>query len=222
MTPLEIESHLLDAANRNILSVKIDHQAGVASFKASPFEDSFSFISTQALVKEENPIQLTASELVRLQLSNLAKTLSASVKLIDPSIKEKKAIQRQEALKAANAGFAAEKEDLLSRQHDLDTRKERLAEIKRKEEEAAAKEKQEKFEAAKKAEKERAEQEAIKRAEEKRAKLLEAASLMEKKKVFNEINSKGIIKVDMKDIKNLSIDDVMKQQLEKLEKDNTN
>ncbi|GME83656.1 unnamed protein product [Ambrosiozyma monospora] len=42
---------------------------------------------------------------------------------------------------------------------------------------------------------------------------------MEKKKVFNEINSKGIIKVDMKDIKNLSIDDVMKQQLEKLEKD---
>ncbi|VEU24440.1 DEKNAAC105667 [Brettanomyces naardenensis] len=221
LSNLEIESRLLEAADKNVVNVKIDQDARVVTFRSNAFGEPVenSILSTLA-EKASAAVQLTPAEFVRFQLSNLAKALSESVKLID--VKETKSVDRElkeRALEQANAEFDNEKEEILRRFDVLQERKTKLAELKRLAEERAAKEKLEKQVASKKAEQERAEQEAARRREDKIKREIEAAKEKQKKEMIEEVNSKGIIEIDEQEAADLDVDKLRMMQLEKLEKD---
>ncbi|KAG7823601.1 hypothetical protein KL909_002998 [Ogataea angusta] len=216
LTPIEIESRLLAAASNNLLSVKIDHEAKVVSFKTDTLENS---LLSSIPLNVSSRIQYTPTEIIRTQLSSLANTLRESVRLIDPLASENEKTLKQKVSVRANAEFAEERQEVLDRALLLENRMKEVAEIKRRDEEAATKARYEKLAAVKKAEQERIEQETAKRLEEKRRKELEAIQKAEKKKLLNEINAKGIIKVDMDDIENLDGRKLQKMQIEKLEQD---
>ncbi|KAH3663746.1 hypothetical protein OGAPHI_005148 [Ogataea philodendri] len=216
LTPIEIETHLLRAAASNLLSVKIDHEARVISFKADTLENS---LLSSIPLNVSNKVQSTPTDLIRSHLSTLAKTLRESVRLIDPLVVQEEEDLKQKISVRANAEFAEEKQEILDRATILENRQKEAAEIKRRDEEAAAKARYEKLAAVKKAEQERVEQETAKRLEEKRRKELEAIQKAEKKKLLNEINAKGIIKLDMDAMEKLDGRELQKMQIDKLEQD---
>ncbi|ODV85635.1 hypothetical protein CANARDRAFT_23162 [[Candida] arabinofermentans NRRL YB-2248] len=216
LSSIEIQSYLLNAASSNILSAKIDHESKVVAFKSDPFDESLSYTDSTSI---SNSLQLSPSELIRYQLSSLAKTLSSSVKLIDPSIKESEIALRDRSLKAAQEEFDLEREALLKRSELLEAKQKEIEELKRIEEEEAAKAKIEKQIAMRKAEQERMEIENAKRAEEKKAKLLEAIKIAEKQKLINDVNSQGIITLDINEVENIDAQAIRQMQVEKLDQD---
>ncbi|QPG76148.1 hypothetical protein FOA43_003534 [Brettanomyces nanus] len=221
LSALDIERRLLDAASDNVVSVKIDQDSGVVTFRSDPFSESLENGTSSTLAEKANAaLQLTPAEFVRFQLSNLAKSLSQSVRLID--VTQTESVDRElkeRALTEANAEFYEEKEEILQRFGVLEERKTKLAELKKLETEKASKEKVTQQLASKQAEKERAEQETVRRREEKMRREIEAAKEKEKKQLIQEVNSKGIIQIDEKEAENLDIDKLRVMQLEKLEKD---
>jgi len=226
LSRLDIEKSLLEAARKNVVSIKIDQAADVIVFNSSPFSGSLE--NSLSLGAEKNAesgvleaaIQQTPAELVRFQLSNLAKTLSESVKLID--VAETKSVDRElkeKSLERANAEFEDERQSIVQRAHILEHRKEELENLKKLEGEKAAKERLEQQIAARKAEQERAEKEAERRQEEKRQRAIELERKKEKQELIKDVNSKGIISIDEKDAEKLDMDKLKEMQLEKLEKD---
>lgn len=217
LTALEVEHRLLKAADSHAISIKIDEEAQVVTFESDPFADS----ETSTLAeKSVAAAQLSPADFVRYQLSNLAKALSESVKLID--VTETEAIEndlKQHALEQANAEFVSERAEILHRYDVLDERKKKLEELKEAEAEAEAKAKIERDAARKEERKKQSEEDAKRRQIEKSRREIEAAREKEKQKMIKEVNSKGIIQINPEEAKDMDVDKLHAMQLEKLAKD---
>lgn len=226
VTGLEVQRLLLQAASKKVLSVRIDQAAGVVIFKSEPFGESLENRNSSTLAEKVTSVtsaasvQLTPSEFVRFQLSNLAKTLSESVKLID--VRETKQVDRDlkdRSLARANEEFENERKQVIERFTRISHRKEELAELRKKEAERSAKERLEKQMNAKHVEQERAEKEAIRRKQEKLQWEIEQKKLEDKKKMIEEVNKKGIIEIKPEDAKDMDEDKLHTLQVQKLEED---
>ncbi|ODV96959.1 hypothetical protein PACTADRAFT_48746 [Pachysolen tannophilus NRRL Y-2460] len=209
-TPIEIENFLVNAGQKGLLSVKIDHDAKVVSFRTDPFEEKLFGTSN---------LQPIPAELVHSLLANLAQTLVITNSRIDPSIALAKEVARKRALELANKEFDAESKEVLSRFNILEERQRKLDEARRIKEEEEIRLRQEKAIAEKRAEQERIEQEAIRRRKEKLLREQEAIKEKEKKKIAEEINAKGIIKIDVDKLEDLDADKLRLMQVEQLTKD---
>jgi len=211
VSPLQIEGFLLNAGKDGQLSFHIDHDAEVITFRSDPFDD--------ALHSSASSLQTSPAELVRSQLSNLAKTLYASVKYVDPTYAEKQKAIRERLVASAAEALAKEREELEKSRELLAKRKEQAEKEKKEREAEAARLKQQKIEEEKAAEAERAEAEARRRIEEKIQREQEAAKKLEKDKLIEDIKSKGIIQLDAAQLEDLDADKLRIMEIEQLEKD---
>jgi translation initiation factor 3 subunit A len=212
LTPLEVEDLIVNAGKDGHLSLVIDHETNVVSFKSNLFEQTLE----DTLVDK---LQLSPAELVRTQISRLAQTLSQSARIIDPNHETKAREQRSIALQQAIGDIVREQEELAERCKVIEGRKLIADKIKREEEEKAARIRQENLIAEQKAEQERlaAEQERKNLERLEREKL--AIIRKEKKRIAEEINAKGIIKVDLDDLDSLDTEKLQLMQIEQLNKD---
>lgn len=212
LTPLEVEDLIVNAVKKGHLSLTIDHESLVVTFKSNPFEDSFNDSLSSKL-------QASPAELVRVQLSKLASVLSSSYLAIDPSAEARQKHRRDVAMKNALAHFADEQREIANRVNVLQERRKLAEKLKREEEERQAKLKQERFIAEQKAEQERLAKEQARKEKERLEKEKKAIHDADKRKIAEEINAKGIIQIDLDNLEDLDTDKLRIMQIEQLNKD---
>lgn len=212
LNQIEVEELIVTATKEGHLSLTIDHEAGVVTFKSKPFEESY----TDSL---KSKLQLSPAELVRNQLVKLAKTLSESTKVIDPEYQVRRENIQKKALRDAVADISREQEEIALRVKVLDERKRIAEKIKREQEEEAARLRQEAMIAEQKAEQERLIAEQERRSLEKLEREKQLIKEKEKRKIAEEINEKGIIKLDLDKLDDLDTDKLRMMQIEQLNKD---
>lgn len=212
LTPLEVEDLIVNSVKKGHLSLTIDHESSVVTFKSNPFEDSFNDSLSSKL-------QASPAELVRVQLSKLASVLASSYQVIDPSAEARQKHRRDVAMKNAIANFAEEQREIANRVNILNERRKLAEKLKREAEEKAAKLRQERLIAEQKAEQERLAKEQQRKDEERLEKEKKAIRDADKRKIAEEINAKGIIKIDLDNLEELDTDNLRIMQIEQLNKD---
>ncbi|CUM63308.1 uncharacterized protein PRCAT00000879001 [Priceomyces carsonii] len=212
LTPLQVEELIVNAAKDGYLSLLIDHESDVITFKSSPFEESFNDSINDKL-------QASPAELVRTQLSKLAKTLSSSIQIIDPEYDIRLEKNREIALRNAMNDIVREQEQLANRAKVMEERKRITEKERREQEEQASRIRQERLVAEQKAEQERMVAEQERRNIERLEREKNLVREKEKRKIAEEINAKGIITIDMDNLDDLDPDKLRMMQIEQLNKD---
>lgn len=210
LSPLQIESLLLNAGKEGRLSFYIDDDAGVVTFKNELFPEDNTLLDNY----KNNP-----TDLIRSKLTNLSNILNKSLKYIDPSYEQKKQSIRESLILNATNAIKKEREEYEKRQELLEQRKIQ-EEIEKKEREAAIiKQRQQRMEEEKAAEAARVEAENARRIKERIEREKAAIDQEAKQKLIDDIKAKGIIEIDEESIKDLDSDALRKMQIDQLEKD---
>ncbi|TFK83250.1 hypothetical protein K466DRAFT_555389 [Polyporus arcularius HHB13444] len=213
----QIEAYVMGCARRGELNVRVDHAAGSITFVDSPFaavEDP----SSSTTMANIGSVQLSTSEFVRTRLSTVATTLHNSLTALYPPTQPSEE-EQQAKFAALVAAAQAERKALQIRRALVARRRELLSEL------SVRKEKEE---ASRRAEimRRQQEEEARKAAQDLRNKELERARreienirVEEAKKLAQSLKEKGTLKVDIADMESLSTDNLMRLQVEQLEKE---
>ncbi|ODV78276.1 uncharacterized protein CANTADRAFT_67170 [Suhomyces tanzawaensis NRRL Y-17324] len=212
LSPLEVEDLIVNAVKDGHLSLTIDHESDVVTFKSNPFEESLDDTLSDKL-------QISPAELVRTQISKLAYTLSESVRIIDVNYEARAEQARSLALQQAIAEIVREQQELVDRAQIIKERQAIAEKKRRAEEEEAARIRQEKIIADQLAEQERLAAEQERKNAERLEKERNMIKEREKRKLAEEINAKGIIKVDLDNLAELDTQKLQLMQIEQLNKD---
>ncbi|RDL40489.1 Eukaryotic translation initiation factor 3 subunit A [Venustampulla echinocandica] len=139
-----IEKFIMNGNKKGDLAIRMDHATGVLSFDTDVFSSTkavhtgSSAGSAESETSSVQRLQNTPSEIVRTQLTRLAKSLYVTCQYIDPSVNESRIRARDAAYARAKAGAEQEHHDILARKEIIAKRKEEASEIQaRKEKEDA-------------------------------------------------------------------------------------
>ncbi|KAF3197402.1 eukaryotic translation initiation factor 3 subunit A [Orbilia oligospora] len=123
-----IEKFIMNGCKKGDLAIRIDHATGSLTFESDIFSSAKSLpIGTTSTPDKDTGVQRlqsTPQEIVRTQLSRLAKTLYLTCCYVDPSFVEQKQRDKAEALARAEIGAKKEHEDTLKRREVIEQRKE--------------------------------------------------------------------------------------------------
>lgn len=142
-----IEKFIMNGNKKGDLSIRMDHATGVLSFDADVFSSAKAVHTGSAAGSAESEagsvqrLQSTPSEIVRSQLTRLAKSLYTTCYYIDPSFNEIRIKARDAALVRAKAGSEKEHHDILARKEVIQKRKEKASELQAQREKENAKRK---------------------------------------------------------------------------------
>ncbi|KAF3937194.1 hypothetical protein ABW19_dt0203710 [Dactylella cylindrospora] len=221
ISPSTIEKFIMNGCKKGDLAIRIDHAAGALTFESDIFSSSKSLPIGAASASEKDMgvqrLQSTPQEIVRTQLSRLAKTLYLTCTYVDPSFVELKSRDKTEAFARAEAGAKKEHEDTLARREIIEQRKEaaeNAAANREKEESRLRALKQQQLAAA---ESQRLADENKKREQERQQKDLQRIREEELRKQLVELQLTGV-KLDV-DISTLDSNAIRKMKLEQLEKE---
>ncbi|KAK6544240.1 eukaryotic translation initiation factor 3 subunit A [Orbilia ellipsospora] len=123
-----IEKFIMNGCKKGDLAIRVDHASGALTFESDVFSSAKSLPigATNATEKDMGVqrLQSTPQEIVRTQLSRLAKSLYLTCCYVDPSFVEQKNREKAEALARAEVGAKKEHEDTLKRREVIEQRKE--------------------------------------------------------------------------------------------------
>ncbi|EPS38726.1 hypothetical protein H072_7521 [Dactylellina haptotyla CBS 200.50] len=126
-----IEKFIMNGCKKGDLAIRVDHATGSLTFESDVFSSAKSLpigaASAASAIEKDmgvQRLQSTPQEIVRTQLSRLAKSLYLTCCYVDPSFSEIKIREKMEALSRAEAGAKKEHEDILKRREVIDQRKE--------------------------------------------------------------------------------------------------
>ncbi|CCG80597.1 Eukaryotic translation initiation factor 3 subunit A [Taphrina deformans PYCC 5710] len=211
----EIEKFIMTGCKKGELTMRIDHSNNAITFESDMLEP----ISSVSANTGEIKVQATPSELVRSQLTRLAKCLYSTLTHVDPAFCEEKRALKKAAIERAAANTEQEHQDILARTQIIERRKELVQglQLKKDQEEATKREilRQREAEAETKRiaeETRRRELERIKREQEK-------IKADESKKLIAELKAAGGLgDIDDKELEGLDTTKLRAMQLEQLEK----
>ncbi|KAI0776959.1 hypothetical protein BD413DRAFT_469084 [Trametes elegans] len=213
----QIEAYIMGCARRGELNVRVDHSVGSITFADSPFaavEDPSSSTSMASV----NAVQPSTSEFVRTRLGNIAQTLHNSLAtLYPPSVPTEE--EQQAKFAALAAAAQAEREALRIRRALVARRRELLSELSVRKEKEEASRRAELLRRQQEEEARRAAQELRNKELERARREIENIRVEEAKKLAQSLKEKGTLKVDIKDMESLSTDNLMRLQVEQLEKE---
>jgi translation initiation factor 3 subunit A len=130
-----IEKFIMNGNKKGDLAIRMDHATGVLSFDTDVFSSSKAVHAGSAAGSAENEttsvqrLQNTPSEIVRTQLTRLAKSLYITCQYIDPSFNQARIKAREAAYARARAGAEKEHLETLARKGIIHKRKEEASEI---------------------------------------------------------------------------------------------
>ena len=135
-----IEKFIMNGNKKGDLAIRMDHATGVLSFDTDVFSSTkaigagASSGSAESETSSVQRLQNTPSEIVRTQLTRLAKCLHITCQYIDPSYNEARVKAKELALARAKAGAEQEHLETLARKEIISKRKEEALEIQNKKE----------------------------------------------------------------------------------------
>lgn len=122
MNRAEIEKFIMSACKKGELSIRLDHASQLLTFESDVF------ITSRAVSDVSIRLQATPSDLVRTQLSRLAKCLHQTIHKVDSTFVEEENTRRKAARSRAVAGVEKEHQETLARRAIIERRRE-LVEI---------------------------------------------------------------------------------------------
>ncbi|TWU73627.1 eukaryotic translation initiation factor 3 subunit A [Metarhizium rileyi] len=217
-----IEKFIMNGNKKGDLAIRMDHATGVLSFDNDVFSSSKagSAGSAESETGTVQRLQSTPSDIVRSQLTRLARSLYTTCHYIDPNFNKERLAARQAALQRAKAGAEQERQDILARKEAIQKRKEEASELQARREKENARQKRLREQALQEAEDKRlaAEQ------KEREAKRLQAdrdrVRKDELKKQIAELKmSDKVLDIDLDDLDNLDTNRLRAMKLAQLERE---
>ncbi|KAK3720098.1 eukaryotic translation initiation factor 3 subunit A [Vermiconidia calcicola] len=130
-----IEKFIMNGDKKGDLSIRIDHATGILTFDSDVFSSAKAMHPGSSAGSAESDgstvqrLQSTPAEIVRSQLSRLAKSLYVTVQYVDPTFNEDRQKARLAALQRAEAGAEQEHADLLARREVIQKKKDQAQSI---------------------------------------------------------------------------------------------
>ncbi|KAK3185464.1 eukaryotic translation initiation factor 3 subunit A [Lecanicillium sp. MT-2017a] len=221
-----IEKFIMNGNKKGDLAIRMDHATGVLSFDNDVFSSSKASQSGSAAGSAEaeagsiQRLQSTPSDIVRSQLTRLAKTLFTTCHYVDPSFNKERVAARKAAIARAKAGAEKEHADILARKSIIQKRKEEASELQARKEKENARQKRLKEQALQEAEDKRLREEQTER-EAKRIKAEHDRVRKEeiKKQIADLKMSDKALDIDLDDIDNLDSNRLRAMKLAQLERE---
>lgn len=130
MSSATIEKFIMNGCKKGDLAIRIDHATGVLTFDSDVFSSARALHpgsgsgSATSEVSSVQRLQSTPAEIVRSQLTRLAKSLYITCQYVDPTFNEDRQKNKLAALKRAEAGAEKEHSELLARREIIQKKKE--------------------------------------------------------------------------------------------------
>lgn len=115
-----IEKFIMSCCKKGELSIRIDHTNNAITFESDMLEPA----TGPSVVEDGIKIQATPSELIRSQLTRLAKCLYSTLTHVDPAFYQEKLALKKAAIERASGNVEKEHQDILARTQIIERRKE--------------------------------------------------------------------------------------------------
>jgi translation initiation factor 3 subunit A len=221
-----IEKFIMNGNKKGDLAIRMDHATGVLSFDTDVFSSTkavnagSSAGSAESETSSVQRLQNTPSEIVRTQLTRLAKSLFVTCQYIDPSYNEARIRARDAAYAKARAGAEQEHRDTLARKEVIAKRKEEASEIQARKEKEDATRKRIRAAQIQEAEDKRLAQEQKEREEKRMKAELDRVRKEELKKQIADLKiGPKAIDIDIDDLDNLDSNRIRAMKLAQLERE---
>ena len=123
-----IEKFIMNGCKKGDLAIRIDHATGVLTFDSDVFSAAKALHPGSGSAETERSsiqrLQRTPAEIVRYQLTRLAKTLYVTCQYVDPEYNEARHQAKAAALSRAQAGAEPEHQETLARRAVIEKKKE--------------------------------------------------------------------------------------------------
>jgi translation initiation factor 3 subunit A len=221
-----IEKFIMNGNKKGDLAIRMDHATGVLSFDTDVFSSTKAITagtssgSAESETSSVQRLQNTPSEIVRTQLTRLAKALYVTCQYIDPSVNEARVAAQQAAYARAKAGSDKEHRDTLARKEVIAKRKEEASQIQAAKEKEDATRKRIKAAQLQEAESARLAQETKERDEKRMKAELDRVRKEEMKKEIAALKlGPKTINIDAEDLENLDAGRLRALKLAQLERE---
>ncbi|KAJ4340220.1 eukaryotic translation initiation factor 3 subunit A [Ascochyta clinopodiicola] len=128
-----IEKFIMNGCKKGDLAIRIDHATGVLTFDSDVFSSAKAMHtgsgagSAETETRSVQRLQSTPAEIVRSQLTRLAKSLFVTCQYVDPSFNAERIKLKEAALARAKEGAEQEHEETLARRDIISQKKEAAA-----------------------------------------------------------------------------------------------
>ncbi|KAF2109662.1 hypothetical protein BDV96DRAFT_585119 [Lophiotrema nucula] len=125
-----IEKFIMNGCKKGDLSIRVDHATGVLTFDSDVFSSAKAMHpgsgagSAEGELRSVQRLQSTPAEIVRSQLTRLAKSLFITCQYVDPSFNEERIKLKEAALARTAEGAEQEHQEALARREVISQKKE--------------------------------------------------------------------------------------------------
>ncbi|ATY64363.1 eukaryotic translation initiation factor 3 subunit [Cordyceps militaris] len=221
-----IEKFIMNGNKKGDLAIRMDHATGVLSFDSDIFSSSKAGHSGSAAGSAEadggaiQRLQSTPSEIVRSQLTRLARALFTTCHYIDPAFNQQRLDARNAALSRAKAGAEKEHLAILARKDVIHKRKEEASEAQARKDKENARQKRLKEQALQEAEDKRLENDQREREARRLKEDRDKVRRAEVEQQIKELKMDGKrLDIDLDDIDNLDTNRLREIKLSQLERE---